>query len=109
MIKKIMLMNEKVLWAAGGAILVLLVALIIGGIYTITPPNGPVDTAYKINRFTGNVWLIKTYSKPVGNLRVLAAREAKVEVTKDLNGDADVSALALQQEQANSTARNQRR
>ena len=109
MIKKIMLMNEKVLWAAGGAILVLLVALIIGGIYTITPPNGPVDTAYKINRFTGNVWLIKTYSKPVGNLRVLAAREAKVEVTKNLNGDADVSALALQQEQANSTARNQRR
>jgi hypothetical protein len=109
MIKKIMLMNEKVLWAAGGAILVLLVALIIGGIYTITPPNGPVDTAYKINRFTGNVWLIKTYSKPVGNLRVLAAREAKVEVTKDLNGDADVSSLALQQEQANSTARNQRR
>lgn len=109
MIKKIMLMNEKVLWAAGGAILVLLVALIIGGIYTITPPNGPVDTAYKINRFTGNVWLIKTYSKPVGNLRVLAAREAKVEVTKDLNGDADVSALALQQEQANSMARNQRR
>jgi hypothetical protein len=56
MIKKIMLINEKVLWAAGGAILVPLVALIIGGIYTITPPNGPVDTAYKINRFTGNVW-----------------------------------------------------
>jgi len=98
MIKKIMLVNEKILWAAGGAILVLLVSLLIGGIYTITPPNGPVDTAYKINRFTGKVWLIKTYSKPVGNLRVLAAREAKVEVTKDLNGDADVSTLALQQE-----------
>ena len=109
MIKKIMLVNEKILWAAGGAILVLLVSLLIGGIYTITPPNGPVDTAYKINRFTGKVWLIKTYSKPVGNLRVLAAREAKVEVTKDLSGDADVSTLALQQEQANSTARNQRR
>jgi hypothetical protein len=102
-------MNEKILWAGSGAILVLLVALIIGGIYTITPPNGPVDTAYKINRFTGNVWLIKTYSKPVGNLRVLAAREAKVEVTKDLNGDADVYALALQQEQEHSTARNQSR
>jgi hypothetical protein len=53
--------------------------------------------------------LIKTYSKPVGNLRVLAAREAKVEVTKDLNGDADVSALAMQQAQANSTGRNQKR
>lgn len=109
MIKKIMLVNEKILWAAGGAILILLVSLIIGGIYTITPPNGPVDTAYKINRFTGKVWLIKTYSKPVGNLRVLAAREAKVEVTKDLNGDADMSALAMQQAQANSTARNQTR
>jgi hypothetical protein len=109
MIKKIMLVNEKILRAAGGAILVLLVSLIIGGIYTITPPNGPVDTAYKINRFTGKVWLIKTYSKPVGNLRVLAAREAKVEVTKYLNGDADVSALAMQQAQANSTGRNQKR
>ena len=107
--EKIMLVNDKILWAVGGAILVLLVALIIGGIYTITPPNGPVDTAYKINRFTGTVSLIKTYSKPVGNLRVLAAREAKVEATKDLNGDADVSALAMQQEQANSTGRNQRR
>jgi hypothetical protein len=108
--EKIMLVNEKILWAAGGAILILLVSLIIGGIYTITPPNGPVDSAYKINRFTGQVWLIKTYSKPVGNLRVLAAREAKVEATKDLNGDAELSAaLAVQQEQANSTARNQRR
>lgn len=106
---KFLLVNEKILWAAGGAILVLLVSLIIGGIYTITPPNGPVDTAYKINRFTGQVWLIKTYSKPIGNLRVLAAREAKIEATKDLNGDADLSAVALQQEQANSTAKNQRR
>ena len=107
--EKIVLVNEKILWAAGGTILVLLVSLMIGGIYTITPPNGPVDSAYKINRFTGQVWLIKTYSKPVGNLRVLAAREAKVEATKDLNGDAELSALAVQQEQANSTARNQRR
>ena len=107
--EKIMFVNEKILWAAGGAILVLLVSLIIGGIYTITPPSGPVDTAYKINRFTGKVWLIKTYSKPVGNLRVLAAREAVVEPTKDLNGDADLSSLALQQEQANSAPRNQRR
>jgi hypothetical protein len=107
--EKLMLVNEKILWAAGGAILILLVSLLIGGIYTITPPNGPVDTAYKINRFTGKVWLIKTYSKPVGNLRVLAAREAKVEVTKDVTGDADLSALATQQEQPNSTARNQRR
>ena len=102
-------MREKIIWAIGGAVLVLVVSLIFGGVYTITPPNGPVDTAYKINRFTGKVWLIKTYSKPVGNLRVLAAREAAVELTKDLNGDADVSALAMKQVQANSTARNQRR
>src|SRR5437867_12446942 len=102
-------LQERILWAVGLAFLAIVVSLFIGGIYTITPPNGPVDTAYKINRFTGKVWLIKTYSKPVGNLRVLAAREAKVEVTKDLNGDAELSALAVQQEQVNSTARNQRR
>src|SRR5262249_43446979 len=119
MIQKIMLVNEKILWASGGAILVLLVSLIIGGIYTITPPNGPVDSAYKINRFTGQVWLIKTYSKPVGNLRVLAAREAKVEATKEFKRDAEISPLAVEKEQAkstsiqqkkyNTTARNKRR
>ena len=43
--EKMLFGNEKILWAAGAAILVLLVALIIGGIYTITPPTGPVDTA----------------------------------------------------------------
>src|SRR5262249_49374748 len=107
--EKIMLVNEKILWAAGGAILVLLVSLIIGGIFTVTTPNGPVGSADKNNRFTGQIWLVKTYRKTVGKLRVLAAREAKVEATKDLNGDAEVSALAVQQEQANSTARNQRR
>ena len=37
--EKIVLVNEKILWAAGGAILVLLVSLMIGGIYTITPPK----------------------------------------------------------------------
>ena len=49
-------LQEKLSWAAGTAVLVLLVSLFIGGIYTVTPPNGPVDTAYKVNRFTGNVW-----------------------------------------------------
>lgn len=55
--------------------------------YTITPPNGPVDTAYKINRFTGKVWLVKTYAKPLaqGELRVIAAREAAVEATHELS------------------------
>ena len=58
-------------------------SLSFGGVYTITPPNGPVDTAYKINRFTGKVWLIKTYAKPLaqGQVRVITAREA--EVRKD--------------------------
>jgi len=51
---------EKCFWAFGGAVVTLLLAIIIGGVYTITPPNGPVDAAYKINRFTGKVWLIKT-------------------------------------------------
>jgi hypothetical protein len=38
----------------------------------------------------------------------LARVESKVEVTKELTGDAELSALAMQQEQANSTARNRR-
>jgi len=87
-------MQEKLSWAAGAAVLVLMVSLFIGGIYTVTPPNGPVDTAYKINRFTGNVWLVKTYVKQVGQLRVLAAREASVEATKELNGDASAASVA---------------
>ena len=87
-------MQEKILWAVSTAVLVLIVSLFIGGIYTVTSPNGPVDTAYKMNRFTGKVWLIKTYDKQVGQLRVLAAREASVEPTKELNGDADVPSVA---------------
>jgi hypothetical protein len=84
----------KIFWAAGAAVLVLIVALFIGGIYTVTAPNGPVDTAYKINRFTGKVWLIKTYNKQVGQLSVLAAREASVEPTQELNGDANMPSVA---------------
>ena len=87
-------MQEKIFWAAGAAVLVLIVSLFIGGIYTVTAPNGPVDAAYKMNRFTGNVWLVKTYVKQVGQLRVLAAREASVEPTKDLNGDANMPSVA---------------
>jgi hypothetical protein len=46
-----------------------------------------VDTAYKINRFTGKVWLVKTYAKPLaqGQVRVIAAREAAVEATRELS------------------------
>lgn len=88
-------MQEKILWGVCGAFLVLIVALLIGGIYTVTPPNGTVDTAYKINRFTGKVWMIKTYDKQVGQMRVLAAREAQVEPTKELNGDTDVPSVAM--------------
>jgi len=87
-------MQEKIFWAAGAAVLVLIVSLFIGGIYTVTAPNGPVDAAYKMNRFTGNVWLVKTYVKQVGQLRVLAAREASVEPTQDLNGDANMPRVA---------------
>jgi len=86
--------QERIFWGVGTAILLLVVALMVGGIYTVTPPNGPVDTAYKINRLTGTVWLIKTYDKQVGQLRVLAAREAQVEPTKELNGDADLPNVA---------------
>ena len=77
---------EKIAWALSGAALSLLLATIIGGVYTITPPYGSVDVAYKVNRFTGKVWLIKTYARPFaqGQLRVIAAREAEVEKTRDL-------------------------
>ena len=87
---------EKILWAFGGAVLLLISLVIIGGVYTVTPPNGPVDTAYKINRFTGKVWLIKTYAKPVGQVRVIAAREAEVEKTKELSEE-DLQELAVAQ------------
>jgi len=92
-------MKEKVLWGFGGAVFILVLSLIFGGMYTMTPPNGPVDAAYKMNRFTGKVWLIKTYDKQVGQMRVLAARQAEVEKTKELNSDAGLPAVAMQQEQ----------
>lgn len=92
-------MKEKMLWGFGGAVFILVLSLIFGGVYTITAPNGPVDTAYKMNRFTGKVWLIKTYDKQVGQMRVLAARQAEVEKTKELNSDAALPAVAMQQEQ----------
>jgi hypothetical protein len=91
--------REKIFWGCGGAVFSLLLALIIAGVYTITPPSGPVDAAYKMNRFTGKVWLIKTYSKPLaqGQMRVLVAREAEVEKTREL-GDEDVQAFAMNQQ-----------
>ena len=87
-------MKEKILWFIGGAVLILAFSLVSGGIYAITPPNGPVDTAYKVNRFTGQVWLIKTYTKQVGPIRVLAARHADVEKTKEIT-EADVPPVAM--------------
>ena len=92
------LITEKIAWAGAGAVLIVLVAFMLGGVYTITTPNGPVDTAYKINRFTGKVWLIKTYAKPLaqGQVRVLTAREAEVEKTRELKED-DMEAFAMNQ------------
>jgi hypothetical protein len=87
-------MKEKILWFIGGAVLILALSLASGGIYTISPPNGPVDTAYKVNRFTGQVWLIKTYTKQVGPIRVLAARQADVEKTKEIT-EAEVPPVAM--------------
>lgn len=91
-----MSLKEKIIWSCGATVLSLVLALILGGVYTITPPSGPVDAAYKINRFTGKVWLIKTYAKPVGQMRVLVAREAEVEKTRELR-DEDIQAFALSQ------------
>ena len=87
-------MKEKILWFIGGAVLIVALSLASGGIYMITPPSGPVDAAYKVNRFTGRVWLIKTYTKQVGPIRVLAARQADVEKTKEIT-EADVPPVAM--------------
>ena len=87
-------MKEKILWFTGGAVLIVALSLASGGIYMITPPSGPVDAAYKVNRFTGRVWLIKTYTKQVGPIRVLAARQADVEKTKEIT-EADVPPVAV--------------
>jgi len=89
-------MKEKFLWFISGGALFFIIFLVSGGLYTITPPNGPVDTAYKMNRLTGRVWLVKTYGKQVGQIRVLAAREAEVEKTKQFS-EADLPAVALQE------------
>ena len=89
-------MKEKFMWFISGGALFFILFLVSGGLYTITPPNGPVDTAYKMNRLTGRVWLVKTYSKQVGQIRVLAAREAEVEKTKQFS-EADLPAVALQE------------
>jgi hypothetical protein len=102
-------MKEKILFSFGAAFLLLVVSLMIGGIYTVTPPNGPVDTAYKINRFTGKVWLIKTYDKQVGQLHVLSARQAEVEPTKELNGDATLPVVAMQADQVSTRATGRRK
>ena len=102
-------MKEKVLWSMGGGVFLLVLSLFLGGVYTITSPNGPVDTAYMINRFTGKVWLIKTYSKQVGQVRVLSAREAEVEKTKELNADTELPVVASQQEQPAATSASRRR
>jgi len=89
-------MKEKFMWFISGGALFFILFLVSGGLYTITPPNGPVDTAYKMNRLTGRVWLVKTYSKQVGQIRVLAAREAEVEKTKQF-AESDMPAVAMQE------------
>ena len=99
-------MKEKIFWLIGGGVLILALSLVSGGLYTVTSPNGPVDTAYKINRFTGQVWLIKTYTKQVGPLHVLAARQAEVEKTKEIT-EADVPPVAMTEtSQPSRTVRN---
>jgi hypothetical protein len=97
-------MKEKILWFMGGVGALLLLFIMFGGLYTITPPNGPVDAAYKINRLTGRVWLVKTYSKQVGSVRVLTAREAQVEKTKQI-AESDFPAVAQEPLPASTGAR----
>jgi hypothetical protein len=89
------LVRDRVLWAVAGVIVLFFLFLISGGLYTITPPNGAVDTAYVMNRLTGKVWLVKTYTKQVGDVRVLAARVAPAEKTKDLAEDTQHTSVAM--------------
>lgn len=89
------LFRDRVLWAVAGVIVLFFLFLISGGLYTITPPNGAVDTAYVMNRLTGKVWLVKTYTKQVGDVRVLAARVAAAEKTKDLAEDTEHTSVAM--------------
>ncbi|MFQ5684987.1 MAG: hypothetical protein ACE5HC_17170 [Candidatus Binatia bacterium] len=88
-------MKEKLSWLISGAVFFFLLVWFFGGLYTITPPSGPVDVAYKINRLTGKVWMIKTYAKQVGQVRVLTAREAKVEKTKPVT-ESDILPIPTQ-------------
>ena len=92
-------MSRRALWITGtivgAGLFLLLLFLSLGGLYTITQPSGPVDSAYKMNRLTGQVWLIKTYTKQVGELRVLAAREAAVEKTHQIT-DGNIPPVAMQ-------------
>ena len=90
-------MKERIFWFIGAVVLIWVMSLASGGIYTITTPNGPVDTAYKINRFTGKVWLVKTYAKQVGQIRVVTARQAEVEKTQDL-AEAGLPPIAMTEE-----------
>jgi hypothetical protein len=90
-------MKEKVVWFLSGGVVSFLVFVLLGSLYTITPPNGPVDTAYKMNRITGRVWMIKTYTKQVGPIRVVAARQADVEKSKELK-ESDIPPVAMQEE-----------
>ena len=87
-------MRERALWAVFGVMILFFLFLLSGGLYTITSPNGPVDTAYKMNRLTGKVWLIKTYAKQVGQIRVVSARQAEVEKTREVT-EADVPPVAM--------------
>ena len=89
-------MKEKLFWFIGGGIVWFLLFSLLGGLYTITSPSGLVDVAYKMNRLTGRVWMIKTYTKQVGPIRVLTAREAEVEKTKQLT-ESDIPQVPMQE------------
>jgi len=99
--------RERALWAGAGIALLILLFLFSGGLYTITPPNGPVDSAYVMNRITGKVWLVKTFTKQVGQVRVLSARVAEVEKTRDISAD-DTSAVAMADDSSSSHATRRR-
>lgn len=87
-------MKDKLLLFLGGGVFFFFLFLLFRGIYTVTLANGPVDAAFKINGLTGKVWLVKSYTKQIGPIRMLAAREAEVEKIKKLK-ESDIPEVAM--------------
>lgn len=94
-------MRKDLIWVllglAGGWLLIaLLFVLLSGALDRITAPDDSANSAYKVNPVTSLVWLVNTYTRQLGELHVLAAREAAVDETMPV-ADTDAPAVAMKQ------------